>query len=204
MRDLAGSVGPAACKPRAGLSSCPPQPVPCCCSAALSPRCKRHRWQVLTLEEKSLSPDLGHRVEVRVASVGHVPPEPAERCPGEQRGAVSPGVPHPTDCVLPQRPQQKTTGCIHLFLTFDPGHACTGISRASLGSLEPDLCQTWSLGHRGASLGVMRGHAPRLPAGVRAELPAPPGGTAQLSAALGTRTQKPSRISLQRLEMLLL
>ena len=162
MRHLPRSVG----KPRASVPSLPAPACPAlllqpCTVTPMSPQGDAHkdRWQrALTFEEESLSPDLGHRIKVSVASVRHVPPDPAERCPGKhdpsgQQGPMSPWlatVPMTTSPLSPG-PQQKTTGCVHLsFLTLKPSHvALTFPQRAwATLSLKTALWQTcsWATG----------------------------------------------------------
>lgn len=100
MGHLPGSAGPsAACKLRANLSL-----LTNTASAVLSR--ERHRRAAgtlgpsLTFEEESFSPDLSHSIEVSVASVWHIPPQPAQRQPGER--GLWPQGPRPAAPSLPQ------------------------------------------------------------------------------------------------------
>lgn len=145
MRDVSlGLQTPQPANPEPAYPHRPPQPVRlCCCSVTLSRQ--RHRrathgetmW-ALTFEEESLSPDLGHRVKVSVASVGHVPPEPAERCPGEhspggQRGAASSLV-SSTSPLPPRAPSRRPQAASICRSSCSDPAICTGISEAGLGN----------------------------------------------------------------------
>lgn len=226
MRDVSlGLQTPQPANPEPAYPHCLPQPVPLCCCSIPRQRHRRAthaetRW-ALTFEEESLSPDLGHRVEVSVASVGHVPPEPAERCPGEhspggQRGATSSlvsSIPQTTSPLPPEPPAED-----HRLRPSVVPHAQTQPSARGFPrrdwetlSLKTALWQTRSLGRWRPSLGVKRGHALHLPASITGEGRAGsplPGGTAWLSRLPpGSRTRggrEPSSILLRQLGTLLL
>lgn len=81
----------------------------------MSPQGHRHAG-LLTFEEESLSSDLGYRIKVSVASVGHIPPQPAQRWPVGEQG------------LCPRSPPYRPSS---------PPAMCMRISKVNLGTHQP-------------------------------------------------------------------